>query len=121
MIRKALQDDPDNFAFLDSLGWVLFKRGKFQEAVEPLEKAVELHKQAEIRGMASPDATLPDHLGDVYLQLQDVEKARNIWRQAEEAAANSVPPDKRLEEIRKKLSSLDEADQAPKPSTAETP
>lgn len=121
MIRKALQDDPDNYAFLDSLGWVLFKRGKYQEALEPLEKAVELHKQAEMRGMASPDATLPDHLGDVYLQLQDVEKARNIWRQAEEAAANSVPPDKRLEEIRKKLNSLDEAVQAPKPSTTETP
>jgi len=121
MIRKALQDDPDNYAFLDSLGWVLFKLGKFQEAVEPLEKAVELHKQAEERGMASPDATLPEHLGDVYLQLQDVEKARNIWRKAEEAAANSVPPDKRLEEIRKKLKSLDEVDKAPKPSTTETP
>lgn len=121
MIRKALKDDPDNYAFLDSLGWVLFKLGRYQEAVAPLEKAVELHKKAEERGAASPDATLADHLGDVYLQLQEVEKAREIWREAEEAAANAIPPDKRLDDIRKKLKALDEADKAPKPSTTETP
>ncbi|WP_337177822.1 tetratricopeptide repeat protein [Paludisphaera sp.] len=121
MIRKALKDDPDNYAYLDSLGWVLFKQGKLKEAVEPLEKAVELHRLAEKAGGASPDATLPDHLGDVYLQLQDVEKARSSWREAEEAAARSNPPDKRLEEIRKKLASLDSTDKAPRASTGETP
>ena len=35
MIRKAVQEEPDNGAYLDSLGWVLFKRGKVKEAVEP--------------------------------------------------------------------------------------
>ena len=39
MIRKAVAEEPDNYAYLDSLGWVLFKRGKFQEARGPLEKA----------------------------------------------------------------------------------
>ncbi len=121
MIRKALLEDPDNYAYLDSLGWVLFKRGKFKEAVDPLEKALEMHKQAETRGMASPDATLPEHLGDVYLQLQYLEKAKALWQEAEKAAAKSTPPDKRLEEIRKKLGSLDTLDQAPKPSTSQTP
>ncbi|WP_165250577.1 tetratricopeptide repeat protein [Paludisphaera soli] len=121
MIRKALKEDPDNFAYLDSLGWALFKQGKYQEAVEPLEKAVELHKEAEKRGLSSPDATLPDHLGDVYLQLREVEKARTWWREAEQAAARSEPPDKRLEEIRKKLASLDSLEQGPMPSTGQTP
>jgi len=121
MIRKALKEDPDNYAYLDSLGWALFKQGKFQEAVEPLEKAVELHREAEKRGLSSPDATLPDHLGDVYLQLREVEKARSSWRDAEKAAARSEPPDKRLEEIRKKLASLEALDQGPRPSTGETP
>ncbi|MDR3622933.1 MAG: tetratricopeptide repeat protein, partial [Paludisphaera borealis] len=121
MIRKALKEDPENYAYLDSLGWVLFKRGKIKDAVEPLEKAIELHKQMEKRGIVPPDATLPEHLGDVYLQLQDVEKAKSLWQEAEKAAARSVPPDKRLAEIRKKLGSLGALDPAPKASTRRTP
>ncbi len=121
MIRKALKEDPDNYAYLDSMGWVLFKRGKFKEAVEPLEKAVELHRQAEKIGQSQPDATLPDHLGDVYLQLQEIEKARALWTEAEAAAARANPPDKRLEEIRKKLAGLDATDKAPRASTGATP
>ena len=121
MIRKALKEDPDNYAYLDSLGWVLFKRGKVKEAVEPLEKAIEMHKQMEKRGIAPPDATLPEHLGDVFLQLQEVEKAKSLWLEAEGVAAKSVPPDKRLAEIRKKLESLGALDAAPKASTTRTP
>ena len=44
MIRKALQEEPESFAYLDSLGWVLFKRGKAKEALEPLKKAAEQMK-----------------------------------------------------------------------------
>ena len=121
MIRKALKEDPDNYAYLDSLGWVLFKRGKVKEAVEPLEKAMEMHKQMEKRGIAPPDSTLPEHLGDVFLQLQEIEKARALWREAEQVAAKTVPPDKRLAEIRKKLESLGGLDAAPKASTTLTP
>lgn len=121
MIRKALKENPDNFAYLDSLGWALFKQGKLKEALEPLEKAVQLHRQAEKLGQSSPDATLPDHLGDVYLQLQEVEKARASWREAEEAASRSEPPDKRLEEIRKKLASLDATEKAPRAANGDTP
>lgn len=121
MIRKALKEEPDNYAYLDSLGWALFKQGKYKEAVEPLQKAVDLHKEAEKRGSAIPDATLPDHLGDVFLKLQEIEKARTLWKEAEQAAARSEPPDKRLAEIRKKLTDLDAAEQAPKASTGLNP
>jgi len=121
MIRKALKEDPENYAYLDSLGWVLFKKGKLKEAVEPLAKAIELHKQMEKRGIVPPDATLPEHLGDVFLQLQEVDKAKASWLEAEQAAAKSVPPDKRLAEIRKKLGSLGAIDPAPKASTSQTP
>ena len=38
MIRKALLEDKSNRAYLDSLGWVLFKRGKAKEALEPLDE-----------------------------------------------------------------------------------
>jgi tetratricopeptide (TPR) repeat protein len=106
MVRKALEEDPDNYAYLDSLGWVLFKRGKAKDAIEPLTKAVEKMKADSERMGNSPDATLFEHLGDVYFHLQQVDKANDTWNQALKAAEQAVPPDKRLKEIRKKLDTL---------------
>jgi tetratricopeptide (TPR) repeat protein len=121
MIRKAVQEEPERPAYLDSLGWVLFKRGKVKQALEPLEKAVELQKVEEKKGQAPPDATIREHLGDVYLSLQDVDKAKAIWLEAEQIAAKSVPPDKRLPEIRKKIASLKALGSIPKTSSTRTP
>jgi tetratricopeptide (TPR) repeat protein len=121
MIRKALQEDPDRFAYLDSLGWVLFKRGKVKEALEPLKKAADQMKSETERRGASPDATILEHLGDVYFQLQQLDQANDSWRQAAEAAASAVPPDKRLPEIKKKLESLEKLGPIPKPTAERTP
>ena len=118
MIRKAVQEEPDRPAYLDSLGWVLFKRGKAKEALEPLIKAVELQKREEKKGVAPPDATIREHLGDVYLHLQEVDRAKKIWEEAEQIAAKAVPVDKRLPEIRKKLGSLKALGSLPKSSSA---
>jgi tetratricopeptide (TPR) repeat protein len=100
MIRKALEmnEDPRSTgSFLDSLGWVLFKRGKAEEAVEPLLKASE-----------NPDvnSTIFDHLGDVYFQLQRYEEAEKAWKRAETIARKAKPADKRLQPIRQKLEEL---------------
>jgi tetratricopeptide (TPR) repeat protein len=116
MIRKAVEQEPENFAYLDSLGWVLFKRGKVKEAVEPLEKAIKV----QIDTMAT-DATVYEHLGDVYFQLQQIEKAREAWKSAEKVAAKATPVDKRLPEIRKKLESLEKLRSLPTPSSGNTP
>jgi len=121
MIRKAVQEEPDRAAYLDSLGWVLFKRGKAKEALDPLLKAVELQKIEEKKGIASPDATIREHLGDVYLQLKEVDKARQMWEEAEQIAAKVVPPDRRLAEIRKKLASLKALGSIPKSSSGDNP
>ncbi len=102
MIRKALEDDPENGAYLDSLAWVLFKQGRFEEAREPIEMAVE---RARTTGL---DATLLDHMGDIYFKLKLFDKARAAWKEAEANAASATPVDKRLDEIRRKLKSLDE-------------
>ncbi|MEJ7639271.1 MAG: tetratricopeptide repeat protein, partial [Singulisphaera sp.] len=87
MIRKAIQEEPENPAYLDSLGWVLFKRGKAKEAVGHLEKAVSLP--------TGTDATIQEHLGDVYFQLQRPDKAKAAWKAAEAAPPRPRPP-KRL-------------------------
>ncbi len=112
MIRKALAEDPDNYAYLDSLGWVLFKRGKAEEARTSLEKAVNDPRA---------DSTIPDHLGDVYFQIGEQAKAKAAWERAEKAAAKAKPVDKRLGEIRKKIQSLQQLDPSPRPSKGDKP
>jgi tetratricopeptide (TPR) repeat protein len=102
-----------NSSYLDSLGWVLFKRGKFQEARIPLEKA-----QA---GARPDDATIPDHLGDVYFQLQELSKAKVTWERALKIASKVKPPDKKLGEIKRKLESLQNYVPSPKPKTGDAP
>jgi len=121
MIRKALQEEPDTFSYLDSLGWVLFKRGKVKEALEPLKKAAEQMK-LEMERRGSPlDCTVLEHLGDVYFQLQQLDLAGAAWREAATGAAQSVPPDKRLPEIHKKIESLEKLGPIPKAAHERTP
>ncbi len=74
MIEKAVKAEPKNAAFLDSLGWVLFKLGQPKEALPHLLKAIELNEE--------PDATLYDHLGDVYAALNQPAKAREAWEKS---------------------------------------
>lgn len=117
MIQKALQEDPENFSYLDSLGWVLFKRGQFKGALEALTKAAERMKLER----PESDPTILDHLGDVYFQLQDVAKAEESWKQALKIAQETIPPDKRTGEIRKKLEALRKLGPRPKASTSPSP
>ena len=99
---------------------VLFKRGKLKEALEPLKKAAEHMKSELERRGSAPDATIFEHLGDVYFQLQQLEQASDAWRQAAKAAAQVIPPDKRLTEIRKKIESLEKLGPVPKPAADRT-
>lgn len=121
MIRKALSEEPNNMSYLDSLGWVLFKRGKAKEALEPMKRAVERMRLESEQIGGNADATILEHLGDVYFQLQEVDKAVDSWKEAALAAEQAVPPDKRLSEIRKKLDSLEKLGSISKPATSRTP
>ena len=73
LIKKALILDPENGYFLDTLGWVEFKRKNYQSAVYFLEKAVSiLPKSSEVI----------DHLGDCYLMLNREREAFFEWKKA---------------------------------------
>lgn len=74
MIEKAVKLEPKNAAYLDSLGWVLFKLDQPAEALPHILKAVENNEE--------PDATLYDHLGDIYAALKKTDKAREAWQKA---------------------------------------
>ncbi|MDD3446051.1 MAG: tetratricopeptide repeat protein, partial [Zavarzinia sp.] len=66
-------DRPDDGYIIDSLGWVYFRQGRFDEAVVELEKAVSLRPG---------DPTLNDHLGDAYWAVGRKREAEFQWRTA---------------------------------------
>lgn len=82
MIRRATEAHPDNFAYRDSLGWVLFRLGRVDEALVELRRAVDVDE---------PDGIVLDHLGDVLKVAQGVEAARPQWTRAAEALRESNP------------------------------
>ena len=70
MIKKALEQDPQNGAYLDSLGWAYYKQGNLEEAVDNLKRAQERTPR---------DATIHDHLGDVYAKQGNLKSAIAEW------------------------------------------
>ncbi len=70
LVRKALELKPESPAFLDSLGWVLFKKGDADAGAELLERAV---------GAGPEDATLFEHLGEVSLKLGRKARAQECF------------------------------------------
>jgi len=96
MIRKALKAEPENAAYLDSMGWVLYRLEKFAEAAKYLEQATQLE--------SGSDTTIWDHLGDCYQSMKQSEKAKTAWKKALELGEESSSPDKKLlEKIKQKL------------------
>ena len=89
MIRKALTLEPENGAYIDSLGWFYFKKGKFKDASIELEKAASLLS----------DPAIYDHLGDVFLKLGNRDNARLNWNK-------SLKLDARQDKVKEKLLKL---------------
>src|SRR5216110_309686 len=73
-IKRALQLDPDNGAYLDSMAWVQYRQGKYDQALENLKRAIE--------NLPREDAVVFEHLGDVYLKLNRVSQALESWQKA---------------------------------------
>lgn len=114
MIRKAVAAEPDNGAYLDSLGWVLFKLGRYEEAIGPIEQAVKKN--------TGGDNTLWDHLGDVQLKLKQVDKAVESWRKSLKSTEEDKFGDPQLlERLRDKLKQYAPQADQPKPATPGTP
>ena len=95
LIEAALKIEPDNDAFLDSMGWVLFKLGDFNGATEFLLSA--------IAKLEKPDATVYDHLGDAYAAAKALDKAREAWAKSVSIEPNETVQHK-LDAVTKELS-----------------
>ena len=72
LIEAAYAQAPNEPAIVDSMGWVLFKIGRLEEALEHLERARELEEDPEIMA----------HLGEVLWQLGREAEARAVWNEA---------------------------------------
>jgi tetratricopeptide (TPR) repeat protein len=84
LVKKALDFDPQNGAYLDSLGWVYFKLGNYDQAEENLRRAAD----------KSPnDATVQDHLGELYARTHRFKLAAAHWEHALDEWSKSVPAD----------------------------
>ena len=77
-IRKATEMDPYNGAYLDSLGWVYFKLRRLDEAEVNLKRAARL----------TQDPTIFDHLGDLYIELGQLETALQYYERGVRVATD---------------------------------
>lgn len=93
LIEQAVKIEPDNGAFLDSLGWVLFKMGRSTEAIRHLERA---------RGL-EPDPVIWEHCGDVYMALGREKAALESYRQALWRSPESAGLRRKAAEARKRV------------------
>lgn len=89
MIERAVVQEPDNASFQDSLGWILLRLGRYEEAVNALAKATAL---------APEDPGFWEHLGDAYQQWGRPERAQEAWRRAQQC----LPSDSQ-DEVRVRL------------------
>ncbi len=72
-VREALKVEPENGAYVDTLGWIYYKQGKFEKARHEIENALVLMGE---------DPVLLDHLGDIYRRLGKTQKALSHWEKS---------------------------------------
>lgn len=83
---RLVEQYPNQAAFLDTHGWVLFQSKEYKKAVKFLEKASQLSK----------DGSVHEHYGDVLFKLGDKEKALQQWQKAEAAGGASKQIKKKI-------------------------
>jgi tetratricopeptide (TPR) repeat protein len=74
VIRRALESEPNNASYLDSLGWVEFRRGKFDQALTDLLRAAKTGER--------DDPVVFEHIGETYLKLNRMPEALEAWQKA---------------------------------------
>lgn len=88
-IERALALSPDQAAILDSMGWVLFKLGRVEEALDYLQRAFEAQEDAEIAA----------HLAEVLAALGRADEAREIWQKG----AGLDPENRAIQRLREQF------------------
>jgi tetratricopeptide (TPR) repeat protein len=91
MIRRAVEQRPDDGYIVDSLGWAYYRIKNYDEAMKQLERAVELKPE---------DPTINDHLGDAYWKIGRTLEAQFQWAHARDLKPEPDDLKKIVEKIR---------------------
>lgn len=115
LIQRAVKQEPNSGAYLDSLGWAYYKQNKLPEAEEYLRKAVDRE---------SHDPTILSHLADVYVKMGQTQRAADLMERSLSEWQKAVPADyevdkvnevdSQLKNLKKRLAQKSSPD-APKP------
>ena len=89
LIKRALEINPGDFYVLDSMGWILYRLGRLDEATDYLRRAIALR----------PDPEIAAHLGEVLWVRGDREAAREVW----DTALKATPDDALLRDVIKRF------------------
>ncbi|MHB8954025.1 MAG: tetratricopeptide repeat protein [Pirellulaceae bacterium] len=93
MLQRAVQAEPRNIAYRDSLGWVLYRLGRYAEALAELQIAA---------ATDNADGVILEHAGDAYLKMNQMPAALDSWQKA--AAAFQRQEDlQRLQQVQDKI------------------
>ncbi|MGJ8660955.1 MAG: tetratricopeptide repeat protein [Bacteroidota bacterium] len=88
LIKKVNEKSPNQPQFLDTYGFILFKKGDFKGAMNYYEKAYEMDSQ---------DILLLDHMGDASIQLNNIDDALKYWNKAKSLGSKNKILDKKIE------------------------
>ncbi|MGC1620834.1 MAG: tetratricopeptide repeat protein [Candidatus Acidiferrum sp.] len=100
LVQRALKEEPNSGAYLDSLGWIYYRENKLADAEATLRKAVQFEGH---------DATIRSHLADVYAKSGRMDLAATQWEKSLEEWRHSLPADvenDKVAAIEKKLSEV---------------
>ena len=99
-IRRAVALDPQNGAYLDSLGWAYYKMGNYDLAEENLRRASE---------RINNDPTVHDHLGELYMKTGRVKLAAANWERSLEEWNRTIPAEMDTDDVAKVQKDLETA------------
>lgn len=100
LTKKAVSIEPQNFSYLDSLGWAYFKLGNYDMAEANLRKAID---------KSNSDPTINDHLGDLYQKMGRLKLAAAHWERALAEWQRSAPGDVDSSDVSKTQKKLETA------------
>ena len=93
MSHRSLELQPGSATYMDTYAWILFRQGKYEDAKEWIEKALQDPE-------AQKDPSVLEHYGDILFNLKDVAKALEYWQRAKEKGASSVGLARKIAEKR---------------------
>lgn len=97
MAKKALSLKPNDVFIQDTVGWIYYKKGKYEEAMKILESAF---------AAKSDESVIAEHLGDTYYKLKLPQKAKNMYQKAVKHETDS----ENIKKIEAKISSIESAE-----------